>query len=168
MKIFEKKPWFNKKTQRLDSKCNWPGCDRDAGVCTLTIKGKRMCNSTTHCLRHSLIKYSGRVDHQNWFRDRHREYLTGVCAIDGVTFKEEYQKTKKRCFKLGLKLSKHEMIRRTMQTFEGDHKDGNPDNNSKENIQTLTKAAHKFKTDVSGDSNPKKPGRTHLKLVVNE
>jgi 5-methylcytosine-specific restriction endonuclease McrA len=54
---------------------------------------------------------------------------------------------------LGVTLSRREAIRRASQQFQVDHRDGNHNNNNPANLQTLTHRAHKFKTDVMGDSN---------------
>tara|TARA_R110002153_G_C12934815_1_gene456533 strand:- start:45 stop:491 length:447 start_codon:yes stop_codon:yes gene_type:complete len=131
--------------------CRWPECYKEAVKTTLPINGK-----TIHCIKHQLRKYSGRVDHNNWKRDYYREYLKPQCELSGVTWRDQYKETVLVSKKLGKDLSRHELVRRTCQAFEVDHKDGNHKNNEFNNLQTLTKSTHKLKTDLNGDSNPMK------------
>ena len=44
-----------------------------------------------------------------------------------------------------------------------DHKDGNPENNSPENLQTLCAVCHAYKTKINGDG--RTPGRKFLKEI---
>lgn len=126
-------------------KCYWEGCDREAVKTTLPVKGKNI-----HCIRHQLIKHSGRVG-PNYNRDFYRENLKPACELSGVTWCDEFKATKMMSEKLGMSLSKIQLIRRTCQAFDVDHIDGNHYNNDKSNLQTLTKRAHKLKTDIMGD-----------------
>lgn len=131
--------------------CRWPGCCREAVKTTLSVNGK-----TIHCIKHQLRKYSGRVDHNNWKRDYYREYLKPQCELTGITWQDQYKETVLVSKKLGKNLSRRELVRRTCQAFEVDHKDGDHQNSDPSNLQTLTKSAHKLKTDLTGDSNPMK------------
>lgn len=126
-------------------KCEWSGCDNSAYKTTLPVKGK-----TIHCIKHHLKKHSGRVG-PNYIRDFYRENLKPACELSGVKWCEEFRATKMMSEKLGMSLSKVQLIRRTCQAFDVDHIDGNHYNNDRSNLQTLTKRAHKLKTDIMGD-----------------
>tara|TARA_R100000008_G_C3587295_1_gene173523 strand:- start:1429 stop:1881 length:453 start_codon:yes stop_codon:yes gene_type:complete len=136
--------------------CRARGCTNKAVTYTgqYDIKGK-----TIHCVKHHMYKISGRIDSANFNRDQYREHLSVPTAFLGITFKDEYFKVRKindHFVKQGIikeSLTKRELIRRTMQCFEADHINGDHYDNRKENIQTVTKQEHKFKTDVCGDSN---------------
>ena len=106
---------------------------------------------------------SGRVSATNYLRDIHREHMTGVCAISGDTFREKlsfvrnvfsllkgykFEKEKNITKRI---LQKRHAITETMRLFEVDHIDGNPYNNDPENLQTLTREAHKLKSMLCGD-----------------
>jgi hypothetical protein len=129
--------------------CKWPGCCNEAVKVKFDIEGKRI-----HCIKHQLIKLSGRVSHKNWQRDHYREHMTSVCAITGTTWKQSYKEVQLMSKVLGVCLSRRETIRRTSQQFQVDHIDGEHRNNDPSNLQTLAHRAHKFKTDVMGDANP--------------
>lgn len=96
---------------------------------------------------------SGRVG-INWARDHYREHLKPICSLTGVTWHEQYNLVKMMAKKLRIKMSRYEMIRRACQTFDVDHINGNHSDNRIKNLQTLSKIAHKFKTDVCGDAVP--------------
>lgn len=129
-------------------KCNWPGCCNEAVIVSFKIKNKQ-----THCLKHQLYKLSGRVGHANWARDHYREHMKSVCAITDTRWSDAYQEVQRMAARMGVTLSRRELIRRACQQFQVDHIDGDHDNNDPNNLQTLTHRAHKFKTDVMGDSN---------------
>lgn len=129
-------------------KCKWPGCCNDAVIVDFELEGKR-----SHCIKHQLYKLSGRVSHKNWARDHYREHMKSVCAITETRWSEAYYKVQHMAKALGLTLSRREAIRRASQQFQVDHRDGNHSNNNPANLQTLTHQAHKFKTDIMGDSN---------------
>jgi hypothetical protein len=89
--------------------------------------------------------------------------MKSVCAISGDTFKEKLQFTKKVLADLNrFKFEKEKdmltriyqkrfAIKHTMGLFDVDHIDGNHYNNNPDNLQTLTKEAHKLKTMLCGD-----------------
>jgi hypothetical protein len=128
--------------------CKWPGCCNEAVKTELPVVGK-----TIHCIKHHMRKHSGRVG-PNWERDYYRENLKPACELSGKTWKDEYHETGLIAKALGVDLNKVQLVRRTCQAFDVDHKDGNHYNNDLDNLQTLTKRAHKFKTDVMGDADP--------------
>ncbi len=128
--------------------CKWPGCCNQAVKTALPVVGK-----TIHCIKHQMRKHSGRVG-PNWERDHYRENLKPACELSGKTWIAEYHETVSIAKALGVTLDRVQMVRRTCQAFDVDHKDGNHYNNNLDNLQTLTKRAHKFKTDVMGDADP--------------
>jgi len=130
--------------------CNWPGCNNKA-VESINCPDV-LLSKTCHCLKHHLRKRSGRVSHINWSRDSYREHLKPVCALTDIRWSDQYKVTKKMAEKMSVLLTRNELIRRTSQAFDVDHIDGNHYNNDPSNLQTLIKYAHKFKTDVCGDS----------------
>jgi hypothetical protein len=134
--------------QPTGKKCKWPGCSNAAVKIKVNIKGKR-----SHCLKHQLYKLSGRVSHGNWERDHYRQHMKSVCAITGTRWIDAYHEVQRMSKVLRVTLSRRETIRRASQQFQVDHIDGNHRNNDPANLQTLTHRAHKFKTDVMGDSN---------------
>lgn len=127
--------------------CNWPGCNNVAVEVNFPIEAK-----TKHCIKHQLYKLSGRVSDKNWGRDHYREHMQARCAINGTTWSQAYKEVQYMDQQLGSNLPRRELIRRTSQQFQVDHIDGDHSNNNPENLQTLTHRAHKFKTDVMGDS----------------
>ena len=135
---------------KTGKKCNWPGCNSDAVKTDLPVISK-----SKHCLKHQLRKHSGRVG-PNWKRDAYRENLKSYCELSGRRWCEVYHDVKKGFEVLGQKYSRVDLIRRTCQQFDVDHKDGNHYNNCITNLQTLTKQMHKLKTDVMGDADPTK------------
>ena len=130
--------------------CNWPGC-KNRAVESINCP-EVLVSRTCHCLKHHLRKRSGRVGRQ-WARDFYREHLKPVCSLTDIRWRDQYKTTKKMAERMGIELSRYELIRRTSQAFDVDHIDGNHYNNDPSNLQTLIKFAHKFKTDVSGDAN---------------
>jgi len=128
--------------------CNWPGCNGKAVTVKFNVAGK-----TTHCLKHQLRKLSGRVG-PNWKRDHYRENLKPQCELSNKTWCNMYKEVKAMFEAYGLNPTRRELVMRTCQQFDVDHIDGNHYNNDPSNLQTLTKQAHKFKTDVMGDAIP--------------
>ena len=128
--------------------CNWPGCTRQAYKTKLDVVSK-----TKHCIRHHMMKASGRVG-PNWNRDRYREHMKPVCALSGKTLADVMDETKMILDALGKSYSKRHLLKRSCQQFDVDHIDGNHKNNDPSNLQTLTKAAHKLKSDECGDAAP--------------
>lgn len=129
-------------------KCCWPGCNNEAVKTMLPVAGK-----TIHCIKHQLRKHSGRVG-PNWLRDHYREHLKPYCEMSQRRWKDVYHDVKGGFNVLGVPHTKVDLIRRTCQQFDVDHRDGNHYNNHQNNLQTLTKQMHKLKTDVMGDSDP--------------
>ncbi len=125
-------------------KCKIRGCSRRAVAVKFVRKGKRM-----HCIRHQLAKASGRVSENTYSRDSHRFHLQGVCNLTGKTWGQQKDELMPLFRSYGL--SKREIIKQTTRLFEIDHIDGNHKNNSKKNLQTVTKAAHMIKSLSSGD-----------------
>lgn len=143
-------------------KCSWLGCKNKVQEEFYSFSKKPRAFSI-HCAKHNYMKVSGRVSDVNYKRDFYREHMVDVCALSEQTFKEKYLLTKKILRnKFGYKfekekhmvnriLQKRKAISRTMKLFEVDHIDGNHKNNKKENLQTLTKEAHKLKSLECGD-----------------
>lgn len=126
--------------------CNWPGCNRSAVKTTLPVKAK-----TCHCIRHHLIKHSGRVG-PNWRRDHYREHLQSVTENGAVRWIDVYREI---CNQLKeYNLSKVQRVRLTSQSFDVDHHDGNHQNNHPSNLKTLTVMQHRWKSRIAGDHNP--------------
>lgn len=132
-------------------KCKWPGCKKHAVIACNPID--KVGPTRIHCLKHYLRMKSGRVG-VNWKRDFYREHLKPICALTGVTWHDQYHLVKMMAKKLRKKMTKYELVRRTCQSFDVDHINGNHSDNRVSNLQTLTKIAHKFKTDVCGDAAP--------------
>lgn len=128
--------------------CNWPGCSRKAVNTTLPVKG-----NTIHCIRHNLIKHSGRVG-PSWRRDHYREHLKGITDKCGIRWIDVYQEVIYTAKEYGYTLSKVEAVRRTSQSFDVDHHDGNHRNNHPSNLKTLTTFQHRLKSRLAGDHNP--------------
>lgn len=128
--------------------CKWPGCCRDAVKTTLPVVGNR-----SHCIRHHLIKHSGRVG-PNWKRDHYREHMKGVTANGRVRWIDVYKEVVDTANDWGYQLSKVEAVRRTSQSFDVDHDDGNHYNNDPSNLKTLTPFQHRLKSRLAGDHNP--------------
>ena len=152
---------------KTGKQCGWTDkdgnhlCDRDAVKTKLNVEGKTML-----CLRHQLIMLSGRVG-PNRKRDHYRENLKPYCEMSGRTWASMYHEVKAGINFLAEKFpeknidtSRRNVIRRTCQQFDVDHKDGNHYNNNVSNLQTLTKSMHKLKTDVMGDADPTKKSYT--------
>lgn len=132
--------WTNKKGDQL--------CTRPAVKSKLPIKGK-----TKLCLHHQLKMWSGRVG-PNQARDHYREYLKPYCEMTNRRWCDAYRDVLAGFKMLGVEYTRRDLVRRTCQQFDVDHKDGNHDNCDPSNLQTLTKQMHKLKTDVMGDANP--------------
>lgn len=128
--------------------CKWPGCCNRAVKVKMPVEGK-----TIHCIKHQLMKLSGRVSHKNWKRDHYRQYMKPYCVYTDTTWVKAYKDVRRMGMMMGVTLERREYIRRACQQFQVDHIDGNHNNNDPNNLQTLTHRAHKFKTDVMGDSN---------------
>jgi hypothetical protein len=131
--------------------CNWPGCDN-----TVVRHSHQITSKNCHCLKHTLYKLSGRVSSRNWRRDYYREHLKAKCALSGKTWTDAYQEVKEISHRAGYNLSRKELIVLATRQFQVDHIDGNHYNNDVSNLQTLTAAAHKLKSELNGDYNPYK------------
>ncbi len=130
--------------------CRWPDCNNEAVKVKFDVGGKSI-----HCIKHQLRKHSGRVG-CNYDRDHYREHLKSVCALSGHRWIDQYHETKRVLINLGRPFDRIKLVRRTCQAFDVDHIDGMHHNNDPSNLQTLTKWAHKLKTDECGDSDPRK------------
>lgn len=128
--------------------CSWPGCCNEAVKTKLPVAGK-----TIHCIKHQMRKHSGRVG-PNWLRDHYRENLKPFCEMSKRRWCDIYHDVKAGFDLLGVEYTRTDLVRRTCQQFDVDHKDGNHYNNDPSNLQTLTKQMHKLKTDVMGDADP--------------
>lgn len=133
---------------KTGNQCTWPGCTGDAVKTKLPVAGK-----TIHCLKHQMRKHSGRVG-PNWLRDNYRENLKSYCEMSGRRWCDMYKEVEAGFKVLGQEFTRVDLVRRTCQQFDVDHKDGNHYNNDPSNLQTLTKSMHKLKTDVMGDADP--------------
>ncbi len=128
--------------------CNWPGCNNNAVRHHLKMKYKNC-----HCLKHTLHKLSGRVNDKNYRRDYYREHMKAKCALSGKTWGEAYKDVIKIAANMGVQLTRRQAIVQTSRQFQVDHIDGNHYNNVPSNLQTVTPAAHKIKSELNGDFN---------------
>lgn len=131
-----------------DYTCNWPGCNNNVVRHNLQMKYKNC-----HCLKHTLHKLSGRVSDRNCKRDFYREHMKSKCALSGKTWGEAYKEVIKIAAKMGVQLTRRQAIVQTSRQFQVDHIDGNHYNNDPLNLQTVTPAAHKIKSELNGDFN---------------
>ncbi len=130
-------------------RCKWKGCKRQAVRTKMDVKGK-----TVHCLRHQMMKQSGRVG-ANYVRDSYREHMKSECNMDKTaTWYATYKKMVVVFKECGWELNKVDLVRMTSKQFEVDHISGNSNNNRRNNLQTLSVGMHKVKSMQNGDLNP--------------
>ena len=146
--------------------CNWPGCENQTQSIFKSFSDAPV-SVTVHCAKHNTMKMSGRVG-PNWKRDFYREYMTDSCQLSGKKFKEILKESKSTLaavcgFKFEKEKSMIERIRQkriaikfAMRAFDVDHIDGDHFNNEPENLQTLTKIAHHWKSQLFGDYCPQR------------
>jgi hypothetical protein len=143
----------------LNRKCKWPGCKNKAVKPLNCPEYDWLTGKLSHCLRHHLIKRSGRVG-PNWKRDHYREHLTPYDKLSERSWGQQHLETKKivknlnKYYNANLNLTRYQLIRVTTRSFDVDHIDGNHSNNKISNLQTLIKTSHKIKTDLMGDAIP--------------
>ena len=131
-----------------DYTCSWPNCEQKVVRHRLQLEYKNC-----HCLKHTLHKLSGRVSDKNWKRDYYREHLKAKCALSGKTWGEAYHEVKEIAARAGYCLSRRRLVVLATRQFQVDHIDGMHYNNDVSNLQTLTAAAHKIKSELNGDYN---------------
>tara|TARA_R100001086_G_C11761391_1_gene238221 strand:- start:111 stop:827 length:717 start_codon:yes stop_codon:yes gene_type:complete len=140
------------------NKCDWVRNIPYEDISVITGKSKFL----NVCSRHRYQIISGRVG-RNIHRDSYRFDMNVKCELSGFTFKDAYKLSKTILQNLEGHMfenepdkkerirQKREAVRAAMKFFEVDHIDGNHNNHSLDNLQTLFKPAHFIKGIVKGD-----------------